>query len=331
MKVFKRIIQGIGFLLLAIILFYFVVKINGYVKLKEFYDNSTKEFTIPGLFDNFIPQGLEYDNDKEAFLVSGYSKKNEKSPLYVIDKDKNTKKIYLKDSLGEDCFDHFGGVTIYKNYLLAAGGNGASTNRQFIYIFNLNDIYNAKENEYVTSLNEIDVYVGAAFVNVVGDILYVGEYNHDGSKDYDIRKTTNREWEPSDAKAIMLSYELKNDGTFDKTPKGCYMIQDDIQGMLITKEGDYVFSHSYGINPAFMSFHSEALSSGTVTIDGATIPLYKFNSDTEKKRVDVSPMIEAIVYANDKIHTLNESASSKYIYGLAFRGKSVYAFNYNHE
>lgn len=330
-KVFKRIIQGIGFFLLAVVLFYFVAKITGFVKLKEFYANSTKEFTIPGLFENFIPQGLEYDEAKESFLVSGYTKNNEKSPLYIVNNDKSVKKIYLKNSLGEECLDHFGGVTIYKNYLIAAGGNGASTGRQFVYIFNLEDIYAAEENAFVSSLNEIDVYVGTAFVNVIGDYLYVGEYNHDGSPLYDIAKTVERDWMPEDAKAIMLKYALKEDATFDKAPVACYEIQDEIQGMLVTKEGEMAFSHSYGINPAHMSFHQDPKTLGDITIDGATIPLYSYNKETETRRVSVSPMIEAIVYANDRIYTLNESASSKYLYGLAFRGKSVYAFDYNHQ
>ena len=61
MKTLKRIMQVLGFLLLAIALLYVTMRITGHIVLKDFYDYATRELPIPGLFDGFTPQGLELD------------------------------------------------------------------------------------------------------------------------------------------------------------------------------------------------------------------------------------------------------------------------------
>lgn len=330
MKIFKRFFQFIGVILLALVLFFVFLKVNGYVKLKDFYSHAGKEFMIPGLFENFIPQGMEYDDENESFFISGYNSKGDKSPIYLVDKDGNSKKLFLKNSKGEDAEDHCGGVTIYKNYLLVSGGNGASTKEQFIYTFNLKDFYDAKDGDSITSLAESDVYVGTAFVNAVDNILYVGEFNHDDSELYNVVKTTNRSWMPSDCKALMMAYELNDDGTINKSPIKAYAIPDDVQGMLITKDGETVFSTSYGINPSHLPFYktpSEATSN--IELDGVDVPLYYYSDSLLVKNVTLAPMCEAIVYHNDKIYTLNESSSNRYMFGLAFRGSYVYSYKYD--
>jgi hypothetical protein len=328
MKIIKRIIQGIGILVLAGVLFLLFIKVFGFFKLKAFYDNSTREFKIPGLFENFIPQGMDFDETKETFIISGYDSKGDKSTIYTVDNEKNVKKIYLKNLQKEECKDLCGGVTIYKDYLLVSGGNGASTDLQFVYTFKLDDLYSLNDGSFIESMAETEVYVGTAFINAVGDTLYVGEFNHDGSPLYDVIKTTGRSWMPSDSKAIMLAYDLNIDGTFGLVPTKAYSIPSDVQGMAIVDGNKIAFSDSYGINPGHISFYNNPTASGSVTIDGNNIPLYYFNDSNFIKKVDTSPMIEAICYAYNKIYTLNESASNKYLYGLLYRGSYVYSFDY---
>ena len=297
MKILKRIMQVLGFLLLAIALLYVTMRITGHIVLKDFYDHATREFTIPGLFDGFTPQSIELDEKTNTFIISGYTEKEGR--IYFVDKDKNVKRIYAKSTTGEVCKDHFGGVTIYKDYLLLSGGNGASTGRQFIYTFDLSEAYNAKDGEYITAKAECDVYVGTAFINAVDDILYVGEYNHDGNKTYDVKATTNRTWMPEDAKAIMLSYNLNSDGTIGSIPTKAYSIPDDVQGMAFTPDG-IAFSESYAINPAQIAIYQIATSStSTIKIDAHDIPYYVYNDGLLVKSIKVSPMVEGIIYSNN--------------------------------
>ena len=329
MKILKRIMQVLGFLLLAIALLYVTMRITGHIVLKDFYDHATREFTIPGLFDGFTPQGLELDEKTNTIIISGYTEKEGR--IYFVDKDKNVKRIYAKSTTGEVCKDHFGGVTIYKDYLLLSGGNGASTGRQFIYTFDLSEAYNAKDGEYITAKAECDVYVGTAFINAVDDILYVGEYNHDGNKTYDVKATTNRDWMPEDAKAIMLSYNLNSDGTIGSIPTKAYSIPDDVQGMAFTPDG-IAFSESYAINPAQIAIYQIATSStSTIKIDAHDIPYYVYNDGLLVKSIKVSPMVEGIIYSNNVLYTLNESSAHNYLFGLLFRGSYVYSYDYMHE
>ena len=329
MKILKRIMQVLGFLLLAIALLYVTMRITGHIVLKDFYDHATREFTIPGLFDGFTPQSIELDEKTNTFIISGYTEKEGR--IYFVDKDKNVKRIYAKSTTGEVCKDHFGGVTIYKDYLLLSGGNGASTGRQFIYTFDLSEAYNAKDGEYITAKAECDVHVGTAFINAVDDILYVGEYNHDGNKTYDVKATTNRDWMPEDAKAIMLSYNLNSDGTIGSIPTKAYSIPDDVQGMAFTPDG-IAFSESYAINPAQIAIYQIATSStSTIKIDAHDIPYYVYNDGLLVKSIKVSPMVEGIIYSNNVLYTLNESSAHNYLFGLLFRGSYVYSYDYMHE
>ena len=329
MKILKRIMQVLGFLLLAIALLYVTMRITGHIALKDFYDHATREFTIPGLFDRFTPQSIELDEKTNTFIISGYTEKEGR--IYFVDKDKNVKRIYAKSTTGEVCKDHFGGVTIYKDYLLLSGGNGASTGRQFIYTFDLSEAYNAKDGEYITAKAECDVHVGTAFINAVDDLLYVGEYNHDGNKTYDVKATTNRAWMPEDAKAIMLCYNLNSDGTIGSIPTKAYSIPDDVQGMAFTPDG-IAFSESYAINPAQIAIYQIATSStSTIKIDGHDIPYYVYNDGLFVKSIKVSPMVEGIIYSNNVLYTLNESSAHNYLFGLLFRGSYVYGYDYMHE
>lgn len=332
MKIFRKIIQGLGIVLLLAVLFLLTVKVNGYIQLKDFYDYSKKEFMIPGLFEGFVPQGMDYDEGKNAFIISGYHSDGNKSMIYVVNSDKTVKKLYLKNSKGIDCIDHLGGVTIYKDYLLLSGGNGASTEEQYIFTLKLEDIYQKEEEDYVTSLRESPVYVGTAFVNAVGDTLYVGEYNNDESSIYNVRKTTNRTWMPDDCKAIMLEYNLNPDGTIGMSPIKAYAIPDNVQGMTFVDEGMVAFSESYGINPSWIEvFEMPSISEKEVVLDGIHIPLYYFKEELLNNKIKTSPMLEAIVYYNGRIYTLNESSSKRYIFGIAFRGSYVYSYEYNHK
>ena len=93
MKILKRIMQVLGFLLLAIALLYVTMRITGHIALKDFYDHATREFIIPGLFDGFTPQSIELDEKTNTFIISGYTEKEGR--IYFVDKDKNVKRIYL--------------------------------------------------------------------------------------------------------------------------------------------------------------------------------------------------------------------------------------------
>ena len=87
MKILKRIMQVLGFLLLAIALLYVTMRITGHIALKDFYDHATRELTIPGLFDGFTPHGLELDEKTNTIIISGYTENEAR--IYFVDKDKN--------------------------------------------------------------------------------------------------------------------------------------------------------------------------------------------------------------------------------------------------
>ena len=61
----------------------------GYFRLSvaPYYSASEKAFVIPALNDDFVPQGIHYDTEREHFLVTGYSSAKNASPVYIVSKD----------------------------------------------------------------------------------------------------------------------------------------------------------------------------------------------------------------------------------------------------
>ena len=69
----------------------------------EFQKLSQKEFKIPGLETSFVPQGIEYDQTNDKFIVCGYMNNGSASRFYVIDgQTGETEKYFTLTSNLED-------------------------------------------------------------------------------------------------------------------------------------------------------------------------------------------------------------------------------------
>ena len=59
-----------------------------------------------------------------------------------------------------------------------------------------------------------------------------------------------------------------------------------------------------------------------------SVSLYHLDSKCLKKTLEAPPMAEEIVYIDDEIYILNESASKKYIFGKFLSGNNIYSYEY---
>lgn len=330
-------IKVLKIVMISIIIFvgvlYYGVRIWFKAPMTAYYNASTQAFLIPGLNDNFVPQGFCYDEQETQYLVSGYDSMGKASSIYVVNDEKDaekvpTKRVALAKSNG-DVFDgHAGGVAINGDYVYLANG-------QRIYVFSYDEIKSAKNGAVVKYLGYKKIQsekedgdaVSASFVHTYNDKLYVGEF-HDGGAykvDPDHKVVTNA----GDTRhALMLEYELDGNAPFGiaVAPTRAFAIPNKVQGVCV--DGDIIYcSTSYGL--AFSEIYkydlSKAANEGTKDVVGYNIPLYSLDRVSHVKTYTTAPMAEELVYKDGKLYIMSEFACNKYIVGKFVDGKYCYA------
>ena len=92
----------------------------------SFFNNFISSFTVPGLFEGIIPQGICYDEINGDFLITGYFEDAEyPSMIICVDGESGELLSYhtLKNTEGKDFFGHVGGIAISQNtvYVVNSG------------------------------------------------------------------------------------------------------------------------------------------------------------------------------------------------------------------
>lgn len=331
MKVLK--ITMLTILILAGVLYY-GVRIYFKTPITNYYNASAKAFVIPGLNDDFVPQGFCYDENETQYLISGYNSQGKASSIYVVNDEKDeeqtpTKRVSLAKADGKAFTGHAGGVAINGDYVYLANG-------QYIYVFLYSDIKQAKNGDKVCIIGSKpiksssgDDAVSASFVHTCGDKLYVGEF-HDGGK-YKVNPA-HKETTPTGEKrnALMLEYDLNvadSEYGIAKKPNCVFAIPNKVQGVCV--DGDKIYlSTSYGLSFSQIFKYDLAKSklvSGEKTVLGQSLPLYYFDRACYDKTYKTAPMAEELVYKDGKLYIMSEFACNKYIMGKFVDGKYCYA------
>ena len=159
---------------------------------KKFAECSTPEFVIPGLNQTIVPQGMDYWEERNWMLISGYCTDETKnggkgSALLAVDMStgKMIGEYYLKNMDGTYHTSHAGGVAVTKKNIFIANGNT-------LYRIPLTDLL-PQCNE-VTIVEEIKVPTRASLANCSGGILWVGDFQYSTSYPTDeFRHMKNRQ------------------------------------------------------------------------------------------------------------------------------------------
>ena len=127
------VISLVALVLIAVLVFRAVIMLP----VSSYYSASEKAFVIPGLSDNFVPQGFHYDAEKGYFIISGYDSKDNASPIYLVDKQsgETVKRVELYKENGEIFTGHSGGVALFGDNLYVAGGGS-----KCIFVFSYKEV-----------------------------------------------------------------------------------------------------------------------------------------------------------------------------------------------
>lgn len=318
----KSLIYKIPLIIIASILGLVSVVSGGLNILKygiysEFYAVKEDIATLPGLNDNFVPQGICVNEEKGIYMISGYMSDHTNSRIYITNKENESRYVSLIKN-GEDFLGHVGGIATTGNDVFIA-------NNERIYIVQLKDLLNADTT--IDIGDGIEVNNAASFVFTNDDYLYVGEF-HDGGA-YVIE---NHEFETDDGTyyAICSKYNISDFTTStSSTPKPeiIYSIRNKVQGFAVKNNGDIILSTSYGLTDSiFYYYNSNHIEQSDETYDG--VPVYFL--DEYDKTLKGPAMSEDLDYdeINNQIITLTESACNKYVFGKFFFATTFFALNW---
>lgn len=331
-KVLIIILTIMCFILLVIFGFrqYFMLSVNDY------YKNSSRTFVIPGLQDGLITQGLCYEKEKDVFLVSGYMNNGSASRVYSVNKSLNKMEKYvsLLDENGKEYKGHVGGIAINCNYIYIAGGQDCN-----LYVYSYLDFNEAKSGDSISCVGTFDLkvsgdnYLGIAFVTIKDDELIVGEFYR--AKNYETLESHKLYTKAGDYnQALALTYKFSSESIskygLNPIPNKAYSLPNLVQGMSYNQNKFYL-STSYGLAFSHINIYDESklVYQKDIEVLNATLPLYAFDSTSLIKRIKIPPMSEEIEFVDNKLYTMCESASSKYIFGKFLSAKWCYATNIN--
>lgn len=292
------------------------------ISCADFYKNAEKQFAIPGTNSGFVGQGLDYLEDKNAFLTCGYAaKKGQASMVYLIDSNGKAKLTLLKNADGSNYTGHTGGIAHYKEYVYITGDDGCD-------VFLLSDFVDGKGESKM--LGTVKTPIDPAYCNVHDGKFYAGSFYRAGNYETpDWQRITTPAGDKNKSVIVVYNIDDNASDTFYVSPtlNAVYSTTELVQGMTFIGD-EMVLSTSYAIAASHLKFYNTAnLVAGEITLESSeSAPLYYLDSNCLVQEVKAPPMSEEIVYLDGKIYIMTESASSKYIFGKFTGATHLYAY-----
>ena len=312
----KKLLKAFIILLAVIVVILLGARLYFRIPVSEYYSHSEKEFTIPDINSGFIAQGLTYDERSDCFFMTGYMNDKSSSPIYMVEKSTNkyVKKLLLQNPDGSEFHGHAGGMTVHGDYIYVAGSGDSC-----LYVFSYEDAIKASDNSTLKSIGTFPMPddMSVAFTSSDENVIYAGEfYRAENYKTAENHKMTTSAGDYN--QALMFAYRFSDsaDALFgiETEPFEVYSITDLVLGM-DTYNGRIYLSTSYGVAFSHIYVYDKPQSKKNLEIAGLTLPLYELDSASLSNTFKYPPMSEEIVCIDDRIYTMCESASNKYIFG----------------
>lgn len=278
-------------------------------------------FTIPGLFEGFIPQGICCDEVLDAFIISGYFEDGKyPSMLCVVDKQSGRllKSVSLKSVSGEDYTLHAGGIA-------ADNGNIYVVSGYEVNVLSSSALKSAVNGSAVSFESNFKSITRGSFASIANNTLYIGDFieSSNSARDEVENITTLESGETFYAycEAYILEDGLPAVSKINSSGDGYipdYMlaVPEQVQGITVTPAKSFVFSTSYGRrNDSAIKIFDDILNSsrvGSMNIDGNEVDLYACSADLLNKTYVAPPMSESLVFDDGYVYMLFESGASKY-------------------
>jgi hypothetical protein len=312
----------IAVVLMALLLCFSVSEAIFLLRFHDFYDATDRFASVPGTYTGFVPQGIEYLEQEEVFLLSGYSWKNKTAHIYIIRKNKTAVHVTLLGQDGAALKSHAGGVCVLNGRMYLAGGDG------YCHVFNLQDVLSGTAME----IGKFETYNTASFCCTHDGMVFVGEFYSD--RNYFTDESHHLETPfGSQHKAIMFAFSGDENSKLgvDERPAAAYSIGNIVQGVCFIPGGYMVTSTSRNLFDSQLTFYdfSAATTEGAsfTYADGMAVPLYYIDKRFQLGSLDTLPKAEEVTYSDGKLYVLFESAAERFQYGKALGAQYIYSLD----
>lgn len=296
-----------------------VIAFNIYIRTtySSFYDQAREEFPIPETNSGFVEQDIDYLEQADAWLFSGYMNKQSTCPILRRDADGRVAKVYVRMPDGELYGKYHGsGITSTSEYVFLTTDSG-------YVVLSADDVANAKDGDTVQVLGQRELGFAPAFLSISNDILYTGEFYDGGA--YDTPEEHHMDT-PNGERNSAIMYAFVPDPTgffgYSELPEFVYSIPNKVQGVCVTEEGSMVLSTSWGLSGSHLLVYSNQLGEqdDAFLVDGTEVPLRYLDSSSLIQDILAPPMTEGVTVVDGRVYVGFESASNKYVFGKLYPG-----------
>lgn len=283
----------------------------------DYFNRVNSEFIIPGLSDNWVPQGFDYLEDLDSYLMCGYMSDGTSSRVYVRDSSGNTHYTTLLYPDGSPYLKHAGGICHNGHYVYIAGDDGVD-------VFALKDILDGGD---ATKLGKIVLGHDMAYCSFYNGYLLAGNFYHPETFETPAHhRITTPAGDANTSLITIFQADERAEFGLNPVPVAAISAPDKVQGICFTSDLQIVLSVSHSVASSYLYTHAvDTQRTGTVMACGVEVPLIYLDSATLTSSLTMPPMSEELVYRDGRVYILCESASNKYFYGKFIRGYQVYS------
>lgn len=290
---------------------------------QSFFELSRREFIIPALEEDFVPQGLDYYVECNLFFISGYTCGDEQAKICVVDSNENNRIVSVCDENGNELISHSGGISHSDKFVYLAGCDGKC------YVISLSELVQ----EDVTSVHTIgsfSTYNQASFCSVNDNQLFIGEYYYPVKYGTDASHHFTTPVGEENC-AVVMSFYLDNNMPLgvSEIPEMAFSIPSRVQGIGFIDGKKIIMSASSVFQGSQLYVHDYQAAlvdyEDKIVVDGREIPIYFFDSGTLLNCIEVLPKSEGITMCEYRLYMIFESASNKFKYGKLLDSEYVYS------
>ncbi|WP_164716592.1 S-layer homology domain-containing protein [Paenibacillus whitsoniae] len=277
---------------------------------------------VPGLVEDFVPQGMAYDKAHDWIITTSYMEDKRPSTLSVLDAKTGLLVKYVNLYDGSTPYNgHAGGVAVSKNHVWIASGS-------YLYQLKMEDLIQAPNKGSVSFESKFLTVANASFTTYADGVLWSGEYyypptyNTDGSHALLTRDNTYQyAWAAGyrldDQTDVLPSGKMN--GTSAVVPDLILSLPDKIQGMAVL--GDSIMlsqSYSRSRDSDLLKYEKPDFTGTphTLAAIGATeVPVWFLDNSAKaagNNDLLVPPMLENTIERNGELYLLFESGANAY-------------------
>ncbi len=314
-KIFRRILLGLLIFLTAVLV---ILHVGVTLKYRDYFQNADAVFAIPGLTDAYVPQGFDYDEQTNTYLMCGYMADGTSSRIYVRFEDGTTRYTDLYHADGSVYDKHAGGICRNGVYVYLAGDDGVD-------VFALEQVLLGGE---ARMLGTIPTGHDMAFCSFRDGYLFAGNFYYpEHYETPDHHRITTPAGDQNTSLITVFRADEDSDYGIDPNAVAAISAPDKVQGMCFTDDG-IVLSISWSLTDSNLLYYDyDDARVGTVEVLSGQVPLFYLDSENLVYTAILPPMSEELVWRDDRVEVMCESACNKYIFGKLIRGWQVFSYS----